>query len=455
MTDLYKVNLSSVLIMSAVLVFLLISCLLQRRHLMMARPLFFLIAVTLLLLLCQAAEWLLMILSGDQKGLAEPAFRNWKILAYTLDFFFSYFSSVCFYHYIREHIRDLYAQAGPSQSPAPPLIPMKILFYLGLAATAFYGFCMTQSWFFYLKPNGAEMLRPRTYIALYILVNIVSVFTCITLIRHRKILGRLNLWLLLFYEISPTALLIPDLISGTCLTYLMRAFYTFILYVHVDLRSEQQTAERMAQLARQEKELTDLRTQIMLSQIQPHFLYNTLTTIGALCSMERSREAEDVVNKFAVYFRQNMESLSRERYIPFERELEHVRTYLWIEKVRFEDSLNVDYKIGPTNFHLPSLSLQPLVENAVKHGICKKETSGTVTIGTKETADEFLVIISDDGVGFDPMEKLDERRAHVGIENTRTRLEILCHGRLEIQSRKGEGTTATIHLPKEGQTLCI
>lgn len=446
MIQTYILNIGCELVMFAVLVFLAISCLLQRERMVTIKPLIALISVNLLLLLCQVAEWMLMIASGDQTGLTAPAFREWKILTYTLDYFLGYFSSVSFLNYVWGHIRDMYAQ---KHQTVPKLVSIKPLSLLGITSTAVYAFLMSRSWFYYLQPNGTEWFRQEIYLFFYLIAIFVSVLTMAALLRHRKVLGRLNFWLLMFYKLSPTALLITDLIHSTCMTYLMRAFYTFILYVHVDLRSKQEAIEREALLARQEKELTEMRTQIMLSQMQPHFLYNTLTTISSLCYLENAPQAKAVVDKFAVYFRQNLDSMGKDKMIPFEKELEHIQIYLWIEKVRFEDKLTVVYDIGPSDFHLPSLSLQPLVENAVKHGLCKQKNGGTLTISTGETGEEYWVSICDDGVGFVPGEVPDDNKSHIGIENISQRLEILCGGSLEIQSTLGVGTHVTVHLPKE------
>lgn len=450
--SIYHVNIDMELVMAAVLVFLLVTCLLQRRRRVDMKPLIILTVSTLLLLMCQVVEWRLMVAGGSQLAGGMPALRTWKVLAYTLDYVFGYYSSVAFFYYVCEHIRGLYEEKGRPY-PKTKWNWLRFLLIWGAFASVIYGICMTQDWFFFVQADGNETFHRITYSAIYLMAMVATAATVAVLIRHRKILGRLNFILLLLYKVSPAVLQIPDLLHSTCLSYLMRAFYTFVLFVHVDQRREKELVEREAQLAVQEQELEELRTQIMLSQIQPHFLYNTLSTIGALCSMDKAREAEDVLNKFALYFRQNMEALSKERYIPFEKELEHIKTYLWIEKVRFEDDLNVEYRIGPTNFRLPYLSLQPLVENAVKHGICRKEDGGTVTVETRETEEEFLVIISDDGAGFDPSALPANDKNHVGIENTKARLELLCHGKLEIRSKVGEGTTVTVHLPKENEAV--
>ena len=189
----------------------------------------------------------------------------------------------------------------------------------------------------------------------------------------------------------------------------------------------------------------------MVSQIRPHFIYNALTSIAMMCTIDPETAQEATVT-FADYLRGNMDSLNQSKPVPFTTELEHLKKYLYIEKMRFDDLLNVKYDIQTVDFQLPLLSIQPLVENAVKHGVGMKEDGGTVTIATKETDTAYEVIIKDDGVGFDPdAPKEDDGRSHVGMENTKKRLHDLCGARVEITSVIGEGTTAKVILPKEGQ----
>lgn len=133
-----------------------------------------------------------------------------------------------------------------------------------------------------------------------------------------------------------------------------------------------------------EKQLLQSKISIMLSQIQPHFLYNSLTAIRQLCDID-PQKAKQAVTLFARYLRGNTESLTTAHCIPFEKELEHVKSYLALEQIRFEDELQVEYDIQAHGFLLPSLSLQPLVENAVRHGVSKKAGGGKVTIRTTET----------------------------------------------------------------------
>ena len=212
-----------------------------------------------------------------------------------------------------------------------------------------------------------------------------------------------------------------------------------------------QVAQIASERERAEKELYEAKVAVMTSQIQPHFMYNALTSIAMMCQIDPETAQEATVT-FAKYLRGNMDSLKQTKPVPFEAELEHLKKYLYIEKLRFGKKLNVEYDIQATDFKLPMLSVQPLVENAVKHGVGMKKKGGTVTISTRETDSAFEVIISDNGVGFDTSApKADDGRSHVGMENTRSRLKQMCGGEITIQSTVGEGTTATITLPKEEQ----
>ena len=202
---------------------------------------------------------------------------------------------------------------------------------------------------------------------------------------------------------------------------------------------------------RVQKELYDAEVQIMVSQIQPHFMYNALSSIAILCKLDPATAYEATVT-FSKYLRGNMDSLKQTEPVPFERELEHLKQYLYIEKLRFADKLNIEYDIQATDFRIPMLSIQPIVENAVKHGVGMKREGGTVKIASKETETGFEITVSDDGVGFDMnAPKKEDGRSHVGMENTKKRLRDMCHAEIIITSQPGEGTTARIIIPKESK----
>ena len=216
--------------------------------------------------------------------------------------------------------------------------------------------------------------------------------------------------------------------------------------VHSALEAQRIEAEKQAM----ELRLQENQISIMLSQIQPHFLYNTLNSIYQLCETNPMR-ARFMVNSFSEYLRNNLSSLEETGLITFETELSHVNTYLDIEKVRFEDTLEIEYDINCMDFSLPVLTVQPIVENAVKHGTSKKRGGGRVRISTEDDGQDYVIIVSDTGCGFDPDVPKNDGKRHVGIENVRQRLANMCSGSLTIESKVGEGTVATIRIPKGGK----
>ena len=198
-----------------------------------------------------------------------------------------------------------------------------------------------------------------------------------------------------------------------------------------------------------EAEWKESRISIMLSQIQPHFIYNTLGTIERMC-LKDPEKAFDLVRNFSLYLRGNFSELDSVTPIRFTEELKHVEHYVNIEKVRFPD-MNIQYAVETTDFVLPALSVQPLVENAIKHGLMRLETGGTVIIRSYETPAHFCVEVKDDGVGFDVDLPVNEKK-HVGLRNIRGRLKAMVNGELIIKSELGKGTKAVIMIPKEVTT---
>ena len=206
-------------------------------------------------------------------------------------------------------------------------------------------------------------------------------------------------------------------------------------------RSRLETEKNMV-----EAELKESRISIMLSQIQPHFIYNTLGTIERMC-LKDPEKAFDLVRNFSLYLRGNFSEIDSVAPIRFAEELKHVEYYVNIEKVRFPD-MNIEYDIETTEFVLPALSVQPLVENAIKHGLMRLETGGTVVIHSYETPTHFCVAVKDDGMGFDTDAPIDEKK-HVGLRNIRGRLKAMVNGDLVLESKPGVGTKAVIMIPKE------
>jgi len=189
------------------------------------------------------------------------------------------------------------------------------------------------------------------------------------------------------------------------------------------------------------------RIKIMISQIQPHFLFNTLTTIQTLCDIDPPK-AEETVGKFAAYLRQNIESLDRSDLVPFEKEMEHTRIYADIEMIRFPE-IRVEYDTADTAFSVPALTVQPLVENAIRHGVRGRE-NGRVSVTSRDAGSFHEIVVADNGKGFDASEIDNMESVHVGLRNVRDRITQMCGGTMDVVSKADQGTTITIRIPKGG-----
>ena len=198
-------------------------------------------------------------------------------------------------------------------------------------------------------------------------------------------------------------------------------------------------------LLRLQDVLAESRMRLMMSQIKPHFMYNTLNSIRTLLRKDPAT-ADELVLQFSKFLRNNLRVMEKEAMVPFHYELDIVQAYVAIEEI-CNPRVKVVYEIGPKNFMLPPLSLQPIVENAIRHGILKRQGEGTVIIRTESTPDYFLVEVEDDGIGF--AESEIKQSESVGLRNIRSRLEYLCKAELQISSAKNEGSCITIRIPKK------
>ncbi len=212
--------------------------------------------------------------------------------------------------------------------------------------------------------------------------------------------------------------------------------------------------ENNRKLRRKEMELTQSRLNSLHLQMDPHFMSNALNAISVLTDTD-PKAAKRMISDLSGYLRENFydpdgkESLM----IPFPAELERLERYLAIERIRFPD-IRVDYWLETTEFEIPAMTLQPLVENAIKHGICKKKhCEGSIEIRSFENEEAYSVLVEDDGAGFDERElsarrEGEEKRKRIGIPNTEKRLELMCGGTLSICSTPGSGTVCEITIPK-------
>ncbi len=203
---------------------------------------------------------------------------------------------------------------------------------------------------------------------------------------------------------------------------------------------------RSAEADELDRKLRENQGRLLISQIQPHFIYNTLGAIQAYI-MKSPNTAYKMVQDFSDYLRANIQSVTNTDPIPFTAELKHVRAYTDIELIRFRNRIQVIYEIGASDFMILPLTIQPLVENAIKHGLCKKVEGGTVWIRTREHENDFAVIVEDDGIGFDVLD-IKKKSDSVGLRNIRDRLTLQMDAAVDIASAPGRGTRVTIIIPR-------
>ena len=237
--------------------------------------------------------------------------------------------------------------------------------------------------------------------------------------------------------------------NSSGLYFSLLAFLLYIVFMGIATmyhysEQEVQLAEKDRQLAEKERKLTERRIATMMSQIRTHFIFNVLTAISGFCKYD-AQKADEALILFARYLRRNIKIIEEEGLIDFSKELEQLEDYIALEQMRFRDMITFEEDIEERNFQIPPLTIQPIIENAIKHGLVEHGRSGTVSLHTMRDKENVIITVTDDGVGF-AMEE-SEKEDSVGIRNVRFRLENMVQGSLEIESHPGEGTKVTIRIP--------
>ena len=275
-------------------------------------------------------------------------------------------------------------------------------------------------------------------------ISMIYPTVMVTLVLIRILYNRENArtkMMLLVYPLVPFLCLLIQRLAGDwgpSLLPLSMCSAVIFHYTNVYVRVQQVTAQR-------EQALAESKLRSLQAQINPHFIYNTLGSVASLCDSDPSA-AQEMVYQLSDYLHDNFSDLGKPNLTAFEEELNHLKHYISIEEKRFPN-IRMEYDLKAMNFQLPRMTLQPLVENAVKHGICKRRKSaGTIRVASDFTGDAYEIRIEDNGVGFDT---LPEGPDHIGIVNVRTRLELLCSGTLTVTGKKDEGCTVIIRIPAD------
>ncbi len=265
---------------------------------------------------------------------------------------------------------------------------------------------------------------------------VMFAITLVITLFNKKLVVREKISFAFYCLIPLVAILLQNQFKGYAIAYLSIIVSIEVLFFFVNV-------SKNIKIAQDQEKIKDAQIRIMMSQIQPHFIYNALSSISTLITIEPEK-AQDALDNFTEYLRGNLSSLTATKLIPFEDELKHIKTYVSLEKLRFKDRINVIYDIQVKGFMVPPLSLQPIVENAIKHGILKKTEGGTVILKTYETDSAYIVEISDDGIGFYAENFKDENNKHFGINNIKHRIKNMTNGDIVINSEIGKGTKAVV-----------
>ena len=299
--------------------------------------------------------------------------------------------------------------------------------------------------FFFIDEANLYHRSDNYWIGLACVVGVQAVNAALVLANRNKLAGYTQACLL-FYSVAPIiAAVLQGFVYGINLIVIASVLGLAVMFLEIHLYTSYELIKRTDELARSQVEAAESRIAAMVSQIQPHFLFNSLDTIYGLVD-EDSERAKEAIASFSRYLRTNLNSLKHTRPVPLEREMEHVRTYLELERMSDESRLDYELDIQATGFNVPALSVQTLVENAVKHGLGGREHGGKVIVRAREQANEYTVAIIDDGIGFN-VEDI-ARAEGIGISNTRERLAAMCAGTLDVTSEAGVGTTVIMHIPK-------
>lgn len=294
----------------------------------------------------------------------------------------------------------------------------------------------------YISPVTGEEVQEPLFLVSGVLVTLILWACLVEIIAHKEVPLRYR-WALLFYCLihMVTIMIQPLVKAGTTVVNLATLASLLVLYANF-------YSEQNRRFFQQELELQNARAVLVLSQIQPHFLFNSLAVVMDLCDTN-PQEAKAALQELSDYLHFKITAMSSSYLVSFDEDIEFVQNYLKLEKRRFGDRLTVEYDIQATDFRIPLLTLQPLVENAVRHGISKRPEGGTIRITTRELEDSYSILVEDNGVGFDTTKAPDDSREHIGLSNVRTRLVALCRGSLTVHSIPGQGTTVEIRIKKE------
>ena len=352
-----------------------------------------------------------------------------------------------FYH---GYVCDSLFEGRPQESRN---IRVRLVYVIGIAAIFLVLISQFTNLYYYIDSQNYYHRNPAYFIS--VLLPMTGMLLDLSLLlQYRKNISRELLVAMTSYIVLPLAAAAAQIFYyGISLINIAISISMILMFLETMIeqgkkvaRQEHLLAEQERILAQQERDLTESRITSMLSQIRNHFIFNTLSVISGYCKIDPEK-ADEALTKFARYLRRNINYLETNNLILFETEVAQIEDYVSLEQMRFGDMVEFGENFEVTNFRIPPLTVQPLVENAIKHGLTKPGKKGSVYILTRQEKGFNCIEVVDDGVGFVPEEL--EKENSIGIRNIRYRLEHMANAELQIASTPGKGTRAVIRIPRK------
>lgn len=360
-------------------------------------------------------------------------------LAYFIVFFLGYLMPPLFIKYLEGvlELRDI----KPSKIYFKLTIVLLNIGMIFLIMTQFNGF-------YYYFDNDNVYHRTENF-TISMVIGILGIVVCaVMILTHVCDFGKNDAKALLIYIILPAITLgIQVFYKGISLLNIATTVCLILLFAAHYLEMAELVTRQHEELLKRDRKEAIIKYNMLQAQIKPHFLFNALGSIYLVCEDDNAKE---LLHDFTQYLRANIDIINKSnslRNVPFKEEMKSVEAYLKIEKLRFGDRLNINICLNDTEFMVPPLCISTIVENAVRHGICKKDEGGTISLMSDIVDGYNQVTIKDDGVGFD-VDMLDGiSEEHIGVTNTKMRIESIAGGVFDIKSEIGIGTTVVIKLP--------
>lgn len=390
------------------------------------------------------------------RGSSSPASRNIVYISNCLVFALSDIL-LLFYH---SYVCCCLFEKEQNEKSGEKGIEIRVRLVYGIGMLALFLVVLSQftNLYYYIDDQNYYHRNPAYFIS--VMLPMIGMFLDLSLLlQYRKNVSRELLVAMVSYIVLPLAATFVQIVYyGISLINIAISISMILMFLETMIeqgkmvarqermlaKQEHQLAEQDRMLAQTERELTESRITSMLSQIRNHFIFNTLGVISGYCKIDPEK-ADEALTKFARYLRRNMNYLETKGLVFFETEVAQIEDYVSLEQMRFGDMIEFGEDFEVTDFQIPPLTVQPLVENAIKHGLTKSGRKGMVYILTRQEKDGIHIEVVDDGVGFLPEEL--EKDTSIGIRNIRYRLEHMANAKLKIDSKPGEGTRAVVWIP--------